>query len=333
MVVNPSQISEVRAKLILTIGTSWADFGSLSVRPKIPNAPQRRPCLRRSTRHAIVPPMPLVITSPHNPRIKSALQLRERKHREQTGLMLVEGDEELALALASGARPQTLFVCPALIRARDSAQRLQTLQAQSVDIIEVTESIFAKLAYRENPDGWLAVIPIQRQTLADIGLRLDEGVTRGHQPLLLVAEAMEKPGNLGALLRSADAAGADGVIVCDPRTDVYNPNVIRASKGTVFSVPVVESESHTVLDWLRGRGIAIVAATPHATAIYTEVDLRGPLVMAVGAEKEGLSPVWLEAATWQARIPMVGQVNSLNVATAATLLMYEAVRQRIKREA
>lgn len=274
--------------------------------------------------------MSFVITSPHNPRIKSTLKLRDRKHREQAGLMLVEGEAELTLALASGARPQTLFLCPALIRAPDYARRLNELQSINVDVIEVTEPIFDKLAYRENPDGWLAVVPISRQTLADLGRTLDERTTRGHVPLLLVVEAVEKPGNLGALLRSADAAGVDGVIVCDPRTDVYNPNVVRASKGTLFSVPVVETESRATLDWLTGRGIAIVAATPQATDIYSDVDLRGPLAIAVGAEKDGLSPLWLDRATWQVRIPMLGQVNSLNVATAATLLMYEAVRQRPK---
>lgn len=276
--------------------------------------------------------MPLVITSPHNPRIKSALKLRERKQREQAGLMLVEGREELTLALASGARPQTLFISPALMRAPDYAQRLQELQSAQVEVIEVTEPIFSKLAYRENPDGWLAVIPIVRQTLAELGRKLDERTTIGEPPLLLVAEAVEKPGNLGALLRSADAAGVDGVIVCDPRTDVYNPNVVRASKGTLFSVPVVETDSPSALEWLTGRGIAIVAATPQATAIYSEVDLRGSLAIAVGAEKDGLSAVWLNQATWQVRIPMAGRVNSLNVATAATLLVYEAVRQRVKRD-
>lgn len=274
--------------------------------------------------------MSLVITSPHNPRIQSTLKLRDRKQREQAGLMLVEGQAELTLALASGARPQTLFFCPALIRAPDYARRLNELQSINVDVIEVTEPIFAKLAYRENPDGWLAVVPISRQTLADLSRKLDERITRGRAPLLLVVEAVEKPGNLGALLRSADAAGVDGVVVCDPRTDVYNPNVVRASKGTLFSVPVVEMESRATLDWLTGKGIAMVAATPQATAIYSEVDLRGPVAIAVGAEKDGLSSVWLDQATWQVRIPMLGRVNSLNVATAATLLLYEAVRQRPK---
>lgn len=264
--------------------------------------------------------MPLAITSPHNPRVKAALKLRDRKHREQSGRMLVEGEDELTLALASGAHPQTLFFCPALMRGPNIGARLQTLEAQRVELIEVPESVFAKLAYRENPDGWLAVLPIPQHALADWRL--------SQTPLILVAEAVEKPGNLGAMLRSADAAGVEGVLVCDRRTDVYNPNVVRASKGTVFNVPVIECESGVALDWLQSHGIAIVAATPQATTFYTEADLRGPLAIVVGTEKEGLSPLWLNRATAQVRIPMRGRVNSLNVATAATLLMYEAVRQR-----
>lgn len=272
--------------------------------------------------------MSLVITSPHNPRIKATLKLRERRHRDREGQLLVEGADELALALASGAHPQTVFVCPTLFGVASSPLALADLQALGAEVVEVTEPIFAKLAYRENPDGWLAVMPIQRGTLAALGTRLDERAAQGSPPFLLVAEAVEKPGNLGALLRSADAAGVDGVIVCDPRTDVYNPNVVRASKGTLFSVPVVEAEGRAVLDWLTGRGIATVAATPQASAIYSAVDLRGPVAILVGTEKDGLSSTWLDQATWRVRIPMLGQVNSLNVATAATLLLYEAVRQR-----
>jgi TrmH family RNA methyltransferase len=266
--------------------------------------------------------VPRVITSPHNPRTQLALKLRERKHREREGLMLVEGRAELSLALASGARPQTLFICPPLIHAKSDQSRLQELQSQNVELVEVSQPVFEKIAYRENPDGWLAVIPIRRQSFANWQLSA--------APLLIVAETVEKPGNLGAILRSADAAGVDGVIVCDPRTDVYNPNVVRASKGTLFSVPVAEAENQAALDWLRGRGIAIVAATPQAEAIYTDADLRGPIAIAVGAEKDGLSQLWLDHATLAVRIPMSGRVNSLNVAAATTLLLYEAVRQRQK---
>jgi TrmH family RNA methyltransferase len=265
--------------------------------------------------------MSLTLTSPHNPLIKFVVKLRDRRAREREGLMLVEGYEELSLALNSGARPQTIFVCPAFHHNTEHAARLESLRASGVEVVEVTPPVFEKIAYRENPDGWLAVVPIPKHTLSDWKLK--------ENPLLVVAEAVEKPGNLGAILRSADAAGVDGLIVCDPTTDPYNPNVVRASKGTLFSVPMVEADGQEALRWLRERGIAIVAATPQAKAIYTEVDLRGPVAIAVGAEKEGLSRAWLEEADLAVRIPMLGRVNSLNVATATTLLLYEAVRQRI----
>ncbi len=261
----------------------------------------------------------LTITSPHNPRIKFVVKLRERRTRERAGLMLVEGYEELTLALDSGARPQTLFICPSLVRDTEHAIGLQE-QLADVEVVEVTAPVFEKIAYRDNPDGWLAVVPTPRHLLSDWKLK--------ENPLLIVAEAVEKPGNLGAILRSVDAAGGDGLIVCDPTTDLYNPNVVRASKGTLFSVPVVETDNADALKWLRAQGISIVAATPQANVVYTEADLRGPIAVAVGAEKEGLSRAWLEEADVAVRIPLLGRVNSLNVATATTLLLYEAVRQR-----
>ena len=180
--------------------------------------------------------------------------------------------------------------------------------------------VFKKIAYRDNPDGCLAVLPAPRRRLDDL--------VAGDRPLLVVAEAVEKPGNLGALLRSADAAGATGVIVCDPTTDLNNPNVVRSSRGTLFTVPLAEASTAEALAWLRARQIAIVAATPQAQLIYTEADLRGPLAIAVGAEDDGLTPAWLDQADLTVRIPIFGQVNSLNVATAASLILYEAVRQR-----
>jgi TrmH family RNA methyltransferase len=235
--------------------------------------------------------------------------------------MLVEGRDEIALALQGGSRPRTLYVCPVLIDPATFAQERQTAsQAMADEIIEVSQPVFAKMSYRKNPDGWLAVLPVERRGLADL--------PAAERPLYLVAEAIEKPGNLGALLRSADAAGATGVIVCDPTTDLHNPNVVRSSRGALFTVPVAEAVAADVFAWLRARGIPIVAATPQASQLYSDADLTGPVAIAVGTEHEGLSVSWLEQASVQVRIPMEGQVNSLNVATAATLLLYEAVRQR-----
>jgi TrmH family RNA methyltransferase len=180
--------------------------------------------------------------------------------------------------------------------------------------------VFEKMSYRENPDGWLALFPIPRLALADLKL--------GLSPFVIVAESVEKPGNLGAILRTADAAHVDAVLVCDPRVDAYSPNVVRASRGTIFTVPVVETKNEPALEYLRGRGIRVLAATPSAEAVYTQQDLRGPLAVAVGTEDEGLTDFWMEQADMKVLIPMMGKVNSLNVSIATALIVYEAVRQR-----
>lgn len=263
---------------------------------------------------------PTLITSLQNPRVKQVVALRDRRDRKRSGLMRVEGFEELSLALASGARPHDLFFCPALFRQSEQQTLLDLAQAAGGELIEVTEPVFQKMAYREGPDGWLATFPTIERTLNDLHLESN--------PLLVVAESIEKPGNLGAILRTADAAGVDAVIASAPLTDWGNPNIIRSSKGAVFSVPVAEAANAETIVWLREQGIQIVAATPQATLRHDQARLSGPLAIAVGSEKYGLSEDWLAAADVAVRIPMVGRVNSLNVATAAALLIYEAVRQR-----
>lgn len=258
------------------------------------------------------------ISSAQNPRVKAVANLHKRRQRDAEGLMLIEGSAELTLALAAGVQPRTVLVCPELQRQPQPHPSLQF--PPETELIEVTRPVFEKLAYRENPDGWLAVAPAPRRPLADLPLR--------QPPLVLVAEAVEKPGNLGAMLRTADAAGVDALIVCDPTTDLANPNVVRASRGALFTVPVAQAETTEALMWLKALKIGVVAATPQASLRYTEADLRGPVALVVGAEATGLSAEWLAAADLRVRIPMVGKVNSLNVATAAALLVYEAVRQR-----
>lgn len=263
--------------------------------------------------------MTLQISSVQNARIKAAVGLRERRERERSGLMLVEGYHELLLALECGMAPKEVFYCPHHLRPGEEAL-LAALAHDRVPVVEVTAPVMAKLAYRENPDAWLAVAPAPKRHLTELQL--------GASPLLVVAETVEKPGNLGAILRSADAAGADAVIICDRATDLYNPNVVRASKGTIFRVPVVEASSQETLAWLKKQGIRSVAATPAATVDFWSVDLSGGIAVAVGTEKEGLSALWMEQAELQVAIPMFGAVNSLNVAQALTLLVYEARRQR-----
>jgi len=253
------------------------------------------------------------ITSLQNPRIKHLVKLREdKKQRQHDGLMLVEGWDEINLALSAGYKPQTIFTAPELAS--------RQINLPSAESITVNRAVFEKIAYRENPDGWLGVFPIPRVTLNNLKLRA--------APLLIAAESIEKPGNLGAILRTADAAGVDALLVCDPRVDIYNPNVIRASRGALFSVQTVETSNEDALRFLRQRGIRVAAATPQAEAEFTRQDLRGPLAVAVGTEDEGLTDFWLSRAEVKIKIPMTGKVNSLNVSIATALIVYEAVRQR-----
>src|SRR6476660_5011166 len=271
----------------------------------------------------------LLITSPANPRLKAVVALRRRRTREETGTTLVEGHEELALALASGVRPETLFVCPELFSPAGHAGRQEIGHQEDLvaharqlgaEVVRLSRNAFEQVAYREGPDGLLAVVPAVGRALSTLDA--------GPEDLFLVAQRVEKPGNLGAMLRTADAAGVSAVVAADPVTDWGNPNVVRSSKGTVFSVPVAAAGTQEDLDWLRRNGIRLVATTPDTETVHTAVDYRGAVAVAVGTEKEGLTQLALGAADERVRIPMVGRVNSLNAATAAAVVVYEAVRQR-----
>lgn len=266
-----------------------------------------------------MPATPL-ITSTANPRIKQAVHLRRRSHRDKTELTVIEGYRETRRALDNGFQLTELFTCKDFFLGSNEPELINIASANGAVHIECTANVFKKISYRDRPDGILAVAPRIKYCLDDI--------RPGNPPFLLVAEAVEKPGNLGTILRSADAAGADGVIVCDRCTDLNNPNVIRASIGTIFSVPAVEMDGADCISFLRGQGITIAAATPHAEQLYTEADLTVPLAIVMGTEQYGLSKTWLEAADLQLRIPMHGQADSLNVATATTILLFETVRQR-----
>ena len=262
----------------------------------------------------------LVVTSPQNERIKHVVRLRDRRHREAAGEFLVEGYRELDRALAHGLQPTAVFYCPALFLGSNEGRLLTAARSTGALLIETDERVFAKISYRDRPDGLVAVAPQMRRTLADLPL--------GAVPLVIVAEAVEKPGNLGTILRSADGAGVDAVVVADRTTDLHNPNVVRASTGTLFSVPVAEAGGEETLAWLRAKGLTIVAATPAGAACYWDAPLAGPLAVVVGTEQYGLSETWLSAADVRVRIPMQGEADSLNVATATTLLLYEILRQR-----
>ncbi len=265
---------------------------------------------------------PLSITSLTNPRIKHAIKLRQRSHRDAARQMLIEGYRECRRALDNGYQPQTLFYCRDLwLKELNEPQIIAECQSLGAEICSCTRPVFEKMAYRERPDGLLMIGPHLAQTLND--LKLPDNA------LLVVAESIEKPGNLGTILRTADAAAVNGVIVCDRCTDIHNPNVVRASTGTLFSVPVIEATSTEVQNFLRQHNFSIMAATPHAEKLHSEVDLTRNIALAVGSEQYGLSNKWMSQADIRARIPMFGLADSLNVAAATTILLFEAVRQRI----
>ena len=262
----------------------------------------------------------MLITSPQNPRVKALLALRRRPGRRGSGLMLVDGHDELVVALASGARATALYYSPELVRDRGELDILEELRQQGTEVFQLSEQVFQKVAYRQAPDGWLAVFPAVPTELGRLRLRQDA--------IVLVCESVEKPGNLGAMLRTADAAAVDAVISSSAATDWGNPNIVRASKGAIFSVPVAEASREELIPWLRAQGLRIVAASPNSSVPYTSADLRGGVAIVVGAESHGLDEEWLRAADATVRIPMFGRLNSLNVATSAALLIYEAARQR-----
>jgi TrmH family RNA methyltransferase len=253
------------------------------------------------------------ITSVQNPRIKEIVKLRDdRRRREQTRHTLVEGADEIRLARSSGLEPLLVLVAPEIAS--------RPLNGMPAEVLTVQRNVFRKISYRDNPDGYLAVFGIPERSLD--GLRL------GEPPLVLVADSLEKPGNLGAILRTADAARIDAVLSCGNPVDLWSPNVIRASRGAAFTVASLEVDDNQAMSWLRNNRIRVIAASPSANTRYTEADMSGPIAIAVGAEDAGLSAFWMEHSDIQVSIPMLGRVNSLNVSVSTAVLVYEAVRQR-----
>lgn len=257
------------------------------------------------------------ITSLQNQTVKETVKLRDRKTRDETGSFLIEGYRELKRAIDAKWEMESIFYCPEWFLG-DNEQEL--LVRGQCALYECSKEVFAKLSYRDRPDGLLAVA---RQ----VHLHLED-LTLSKKPFLLIAESIEKPGNLGTILRSCDAAGVDAVVVCDPTTDIYNPNAVRSSIGTLFTLPIIETTSLDALSFLKQHRITIAAATPQGDCEYTDADLNMPLAIAMGTEQYGLSELWMKQAALRVKIPMFGIADSLNVASATTLLLYEVVRQR-----
>ncbi len=262
------------------------------------------------------------ITSLANPKIKAVVKLRQRSHRDEAGVMLTEGYREIHRALEHNYKPTMLFYCEELwLKHEHEPEVLAQCEARGAQLYACTKPVFEKIAYRERPDGLLAIGPQIACTLDDLQLPKDA--------LILVCESIEKPGNLGTMLRSADASGAAAVIVCDPCTDIHNPNVVRASTGTLFTLPVAVADARTTVAWLKANGFDILAATPHAERMYFEQNLTGRVALCLGSEQYGLSDIFMKDAGLRVRIPMLGVADSLNVSAAATILLSEVVRQRI----
>ena len=272
-----------------------------------------------------------VITSAQNPKIRNLLLLQEKsKVRREQGLFVVEGRRELQHCLEAGFRVHTVFICPEIFpEGRDVFSRTSVLFFERENtslpsgeplVVEIPEQLYRKVAYRESTEGILAEVEYKSLTLKDLQLP--------QNPLVMVLESVEKPGNLGAVLRSADAARADAVLICDPLTDLYNPNLIRASIGAVFTVPTVACSSEEAIAFLKERDIQILTAQLQDSSLYYDVDMRRGTALVMGTESTGLTDSWRKAASAHIRIPMLGSLDSLNVSVSAAILLFEAVRQR-----
>ncbi|MBI5149975.1 MAG: RNA methyltransferase [Candidatus Omnitrophica bacterium] len=261
------------------------------------------------------------ITSLTNPRVKELVRLRTGGYRKSSGLTVVDGPREVLRALEGGVKFREFYLCPELLGPGEEEKQLKVrLSGADVPVFEVTKIVFAKIAYGDRQEGILGICEIPHRSLTGFQLQSN--------PLVVVIEHVEKPGNLGAILRTCDGAGVDGVLVCDSQTDLYNPNVIRASVGTIFTVAAVQCSNDEALRFLRNKGIKICTASPQAQTIYTQMDFSGPVAVVLGSEQEGLSDFWEKNADRLVKIPMFGAADSLNVSTSAAILIYEVVRQR-----
>jgi len=261
-----------------------------------------------------------MITSLHNPRVKDAVRLRDRRHREKQGKILIDGLRELQRAVDAGVAIAEAFVHAPACEGPEAERLLATLAERRVELLEVSRPVFEKLAFGQRVEGILAVATPPSARLAD--LRLPEDA------LVAVLEGVEKPGNVGAVARTADGAGLSALIVADPRTDLFNPNAIRASLGTLFTLPVAAATARETLAWLRDQRLAIYAARVDGSAPYTDADFRRRAAIVLGSETEGLTDAWSGPGLKAIRLPMRGAADSLNVSATAAVLFYEALRQR-----
>lgn len=258
----------------------------------------------------------MIINSIQNPKIKNTIKLLQKNSvRMKQGLFVVDGSREVKEVVKAGMKIETLFFCPELVTKKITG-------VEKNKIIEVSIDVFSKMSYKENPDGYLAVVKRQEFKLKDIKLKTT--------PLVVVLESVEKPGNLGALIRTAYAVDVDVVILNDNQTDIYNPNVIRASEGKLFSVPVVISSRENTLEWLKDNSVQLFAAATSAKKIYSDCKFNKAMALILGSESRGLSDQWLKEADENIKIPMKQDLDSLNVSVSAAVILFEIIRQRRK---
>ena len=257
-----------------------------------------------------------LITSTQNPKIKNLLALEKSRERKKQSLFVIEGKKEITMALNAGYKIGNIFFCEELIHPDD----LKALGADDKLLIPVSKDVFDKIAIRENSGGVVAVAEQKNHVLHKVKLNAN--------PLVLILEAVEKPGNLGAILRTADAAGVDAVIICDPQTDFYNPNVVRSSLGCVFTNQLAAASSEETIEWLRLHNIKIYCTYLQASRPYHLIDFTTPAAIVMGTESTGLSATWVQHADANIIIPMLGKIDSMNVSTAAAVVVFEAKRQR-----
>ena len=263
-----------------------------------------------------VPP----IQSRQNEHVKNLVKLRERKHRSRQGLFFIEGLRELQHAWDAQHPLTAIYFCPSYFSSAQHAAFIEKMQAAQVNLYEMSPDAFSKAAFREHPDGLIATARIQNRELATLEV--------SQAPLLLILEGIEKPGNLGAMVRSADGAGVDAIIMVDCVLDLYNPNAIRASQGLLFAQTIVQCDSKQLSAWLHSQAIQLIATTPQAQQAHWDVDYKQASALLMGSESQGLSDAWLQKVAQQIAIPMLGKADSLNVAAAAAICLYEAQRQR-----
>lgn len=262
------------------------------------------------------------VSSTSNPKFRLLQDLRNARSRKKSGLTAVEGQKEIEMLVEAGWQIQIFF----FVKEFSDENLLKVIADKypQAEIICLDEKLFAKVTYRDSTGGMIAVVKTKYLRLSDIKL--------SESPLVLIVDGVEKPGNLGAILRTADAAAIDAVICCNLPSDIYNPNVIRASLGTVFTVQLVEDENETIMDWLKKREFTTFCSNLHQAVDYFEQDYTGPSAIVVGTEATGVSDAWIDFADTNVKIPMLGLIDSMNVSVASAVMLYEARRQRMKKK-